>query len=449
MKTAPLPKTAIRSRRSRLSLIQKIGVGYAAMALFTATALVYATINLHAIDKAARKIANNELPAIGALVNLRNALLAQESFAGKYAILKDPAFIDLFRQRERESLAILAMLEKEESAEELSPLKRLYAQYRGAAQQLFTGKAAGAFQLRSVAVKLLAVVDDRYLQRQVMLRDVLERADRQRQAAIRWTVAISCTGFLLAVGAALLVSKSVFCAIGKLQRATHRIAAGEWDYDPQIEAGDEIGALADDFVRMAARLKELEQLNLDASPLTRLPGNAAIERVLGERLQGGAQFAFCYADLDNFKPFSDNYGYAKGSDLLRATGDLIAAVVKSCGGADGFVGHVGGDDFVMVVSADRAETVCEAVIEGFDAEVVGHFAPGDLAAGGIEGYDRYGVQRFFPVTTISIAAIICGGGEYASAVEIARAAAQVKDAAKEMPGSSYRIGRQRQTACEN
>ena len=193
---------------------------------------------------------------------------------------------------------------------------------------------------------------------------------------------------------------------------------------------------------MAARLKELERLNLDASPLTRLPGNAAIERVLEERLQGGAPFAFCYADLDNFKPFSDNYGYARGSELLRITGDLISAAVKAQGGADGFVGHVGGDDFVMVVPVDRAAPVCEALIESFDAEAIKHFRAEDRQAGGIEGCDRYGVQRFFPITTISIAVVVCGATEFASAVEIAKAVSLVKDSVKEMTGSSYRICRQ-------
>jgi len=108
------------------------------------------------------------------------------------------------------------------------------------------------------------------------------------------------------------------------------------------------------------------------------------------------------------------------------------------------VGHIGGDDFVMVLSTERAAAVCEAVINNFDAEVVKHFSPEDLERGGLEGCDRYGVHRFFPITTISIAVIICGGEQFASAVEIARVAAQVKDAAKETPGSSYLISRQKQ-----
>ena len=442
MRPTILPKTAFGFRISGLSLIQKIGAGYAAMALFTATALVYATLNLYAIHKTASGIANNDLPVINALVNLRASLLAQESFAGKYAILKDRAFIDLFRQREKESLALLATLQSSDQAKDLAQLNRFYSHYQGVAARLFAGKSPGAAELRSSALRLLSTVDALYVKRQALLQDTLDRANRQRESAIRWTIVISCTGFLLSIGVALFISNPVFSAIRKLQRATHRIAAGDWDYDPRIPSGDEIGELAVDFAGMAARLKELERLNLDASPLTRLPGNAAIERVLEERLQGGAPFAFCYADLDNFKPFSDNYGYARGSELLRITGDLISAAVKAQGGADGFVGHVGGDDFVMVVPVDRAAPVCEALIESFDAEAIKHFRAEDRQAGGIEGCDRYGVQRFFPITTISIAVVVCGATEFASAVEIAKAVSLVKDSVKEMTGSSYRICRQ-------
>ena len=425
---------------SGLTLIQKIGAGYAAMAFFTMAALVFSSINIYKSNNTARQIANQDLPVISALIELRTSLLTQESFAGKYAILRDPAFIELFRQRETESLASLAVLERTDTAEDFNKLKQLYHEYQAASQQLFAGKSGSTTQLRSSALRLLSAVDASYIKRKDMLQSVLARANKQQKSTIWWTVIISCTGFLLAIGVAPFVTYRIFGAIRKLQSATHRIAAGDFDYDPQIPVGDEISDLARDFTRMAARLKVLEQMSLDASPLTRLPGNFAIERVLEERLGTGAPFAFCYADLDNFKPYGDHYGYAKGSDLLRITGDLIDAAVKEHCGGHGFVGHVGGDDFVMVIPTDRVAPVCEAVIKNFDTEVVKHFNPQDLKAGGIEGCDRYGVHRFFPVTTISIAVIICGSDQYSSAVDIARAAASVKDSAKECPGSNYLIG---------
>lgn len=424
----------------RLTLIQKIGAGYAAMALFTMAALVFSTFNIYKSNNTSRQIANNDLPVMSALIELRTSLLAQEGFAGKYAILRDPAFIDLFRQRESEALQNLAVLERSGAQQDAAHLKQLYLSYQGASAKLFSGIPGSEIRLRRSARQLLDAVDATYMKRKAILHAVLAKANEQQKATIWWTVAISLTGFLLAIGVAPFVTYRIFGAIRKLQSATHRIAAGDFDYDPQIPLGDEISDLARDFTKMAARLKVLEQMSLDASPLTRLPGNFAIERELEERLKSGAPFAFCYADLDNFKPFGDHYGYAKGSELLRLTGDLILAAVKAQAGGTGFVGHVGGDDFVMVVPTDRVKPVCEAVIENFNAEVVKHYSQEDLKAGGIEGCDRYGVQRFFPVVTISIAAIICGRDQFSSAVDIARAAARVKDSAKETPGSNYLVG---------
>jgi len=429
---------------SGFSLIQKISVGYAAMALFTMAALVFSSLSLYSLNKTARRIANRDLPVISSLIKLRASLLAQESYAGKYAILKDPTFIELFRQREKESLANLAVLDQQDPARGNAALQRLYTDYRLASARLFSGETRNADQVRSAGLRLLNAVDALYIKRQDLLQAELQGANYQQESTIRWTIIISCTGFLIAIGVAPFVTYRTFRAIRKLQRATHRIAEGDFDYDPQIPPGDEISDLARDFTRMAGRLKVLEQVSLDASPLTRLPGNIAIERVLDQRLKSGATFAFCYADLDNFKPFSDHYGYAKGSELLRVTGDLMLATVKAAGDPGSFVGHVGGDDFVMVLSTDKAAAVCEAVINAFDAEVSQHFSPEDLARGGIEGSDRYGVHRFFPITTISIAVIICGEEEFASAVDIARASAQVKDIVKETPGSSYLISRQKQ-----
>lgn len=443
------PFAVRRARLTGLSLIQKIGLGYAAMALFTAAALLFSSLTLYKMNRTARDIANDDLPVITALLKLRSSLRAQQGFTGRYAILKDPAFIELFRQREKEALANLALLQRARSGKDLALLQVQYAEYRAEAQALFSGKTGSTERLRASAGRLTETVDALYIQRQEALHAVVQQADRQRAEAIRRSIITSCIGFLLAIGVAPIITYRTFGAIRKLQRATHRISEGDFDFDPRIVADKELDALAQDFARMAARLKVLEQLSLDASPLTRLPGNAAIERVLDERLERGAPFAFCFADLDNFKPFSDHYGYAKGSALLRSTGDLIYATVEADGDPEGFVGHIGGDDYVMVLDVDRVERVCEAVIRNFDAEVVKHFSAEDLKAGGMQGRDRYGVQRFFPITTISIAVIICDSDRFASAVEIAREAALVKDSAKKVPGSNYLISGRKEVSCSN
>lgn len=419
------------------SLILKIGTGYAAMAVFTIAALVFSSLNLFAINKTARQIAHTDLPVINAMVKMRGSLLAQESFAGKYAILKDATFIELFRQREKESLANLAVLERTDTGRDIAALKRLYLDYQAASQKLFAGKSGNRVALQASALRLLTALDALYIKRQDMLQAVLQRADHQQRSTIRWTIGISCAGFLLAIWIAPLVIYRIFRALAKLQKATHRIALGDFNYDPQIPAEKEISDLTSDFNQMAARIKEMEQMNLDALPHTRLPGNLAIERVLDERLRSGTPFAFCCAHLENFEPLVAHYGYAKASDLLRETGTVIYTALKQHGGAEDFVGHAGGDNFIMVVSTDHVESVCEAAVQGFDAEIVKHLSPEDQKAGGLGRCDRNGVHRFFPITTISILVINCGDAEYTSAVEIARAAADVKDSMKKIPGSYW------------
>ncbi|EHP87014.1 diguanylate cyclase [Geobacter metallireducens RCH3] len=165
--------------------------------------------------------------------------------------------------------------------------------------------------------------------------------------------------------------------------------------------------------------------------------------MLNKLLQSGEPFAVCYADLDNFKAYNDRYGYIKASEVIKLTAELIHDTVRELAGGNAFVGHVGGDDFVMVVAAERGGSLCEAVIKRFDDFIRNHYSAEDLARGAIEGVDRYGVSRTFPIMSISVAVVISQQGEFTSAVQIAKAAADIKDLLKKSPGSNYLINRRR------
>lgn len=431
------PASSSGFRHPGLSLVLKIGAGYVAMALFTVVALAVISVQVYSINKTARGIVNVEFPVISALVKLRASLLTQESYAGKYAILKDPTFIDLFNQHQKETIANLALLEKTGQTRDLAQLKRLYLDYQTASQKLFDGKSRGRAELRSLSQQLLIALDRFYLKRQDMLRGVLNRAEDQRKSAIAWAIALSIAGFLLAILVAPWVTHGIVGALRKLQEATRRVVAGNFEADPQISAEAEISELAEDVTQMAARLKELELIGDEARPLTRLPGNLAIERVLDERLKSATPFAFCTASLQNFKPLRAHYGYARGSELLCATGVLIYAAVKEQCGEHGFAGHAGGEEFVMVLPTDRAAVVCEAVIRNFDAEVKKYVSPQVREAGGMESRDRHGAQRFFPITTIDIAVITCAADAYASAAELTSTALDLMDSREQTQGSSW------------
>jgi GGDEF domain-containing protein len=125
------------------------------------------------------------------------------------------------------------------------------------------------------------------------------------------------------------------------------------------------------------------------------------------------------------------------------TGEIIYDVVKRLGAPDDFIGHVGGDDFVMVVSAEQAPAISQGVIDEFGIQIRQHYNQVDLDNGAIDGIDRYGVPRSFPIMTISIAVIICQQGEYDSAVDIAKNAAEIKDYVKVKSGSNYLINRRK------
>ena len=409
--------------KSRFSpLIFKVAAGYAAMAVFTITALALATFNLSLLNDTTRQVANVELPAANALINLRISLLAQERYAGNYAILRDPAFVELFRQRRKISLANLAILESSGASGDIAALKRLYLDYQEASEHLFAGKSGNRKELQSAALRVLDSLDALYIERQHKVQEVLALAEERMRASVRSTIVISCAGFLLAAWVAPYVIYRLFAALKKLQQETHRIASGDLNYQPHLPAVDEISELATDFNEMAAKIKEMEQKNIDALPLSRLPGNAAIERVLDERLHSGAPFAFCTVTVRGLRSFTAHYGYAKTSELLSATGALIFAAVRECGATTDFAGHVGGAEFVMVLAEESAGQVCRAVEDSFGVEMA-----------------RYRTAEYnlvAPERPLDISVLHCAGSRYASALEVARAAAQPAGSGNEEESAS-------------
>jgi GGDEF domain-containing protein len=150
----------------------------------------------------------------------------------------------------------------------------------------------------------------------------------------------------------------------------------------------------------------------------------------------------CYLDLDNFKSYNDRYGYIRASDILKKTGEVIYEAVKGLKDPDAFVGHIGGDDFVVIIDARLAKAACQEIIARFDAMIPAFYSDEDRTAGAIEGIDRYGVARIFPLISMSIAVLNCQSGGFASAAEIATAAAEIKDRVKESSGSNFIIVRE-------
>lgn len=191
-------------------------------------------------------------------------------------------------------------------------------------------------------------------------------------------------------------------------------------------------------------LMRLMYTNRRVSPLTGLPGNVQIYAELKKRLFNKEEFGVLYLDLDNFKAYNDVYGFIKGDEIIKFTARTIVRNVHKLQNNDCFVGHIGGDDFVAVVSKTDYDEICKNIINDFDTEILSYFTEEDRKRGYIEVANRRGILEDFPLTSISIGAVDAGVDRFENILEIGEVGAQVKHLAKTMLGSSYVIDRRKE-----
>jgi PleD family two-component response regulator len=181
------------------------------------------------------------------------------------------------------------------------------------------------------------------------------------------------------------------------------------------------------LARVSALLR-LAQRGLDRNPTTGLPGGEAIHHEIERRRGEGKPFAVCYFDLDHFKPFADHFGFAVADAAIRAAGEAVTGVG---GEAGAFVGHVGGDDFVLLCAPEDARQLAEKVTERFRRALPGHLPDGAVSAGSYRGRDRYGVEREFPITRLSAAVVHIDPAHWSSLEALGELVADVKHRAKQ------------------
>jgi diguanylate cyclase (GGDEF)-like protein len=174
-----------------------------------------------------------------------------------------------------------------------------------------------------------------------------------------------------------------------------------------------------------------------ASPLTGLPGNVRIEEEIDTRVEHNRAFAVLYADLDHFKAFNDHYGFLRGDQAIQATAKLIEEAAIDATGGEAFVGHVGGDDFVVVVEPERAVTVAEAIVQRFDATAPEWYDPEDRANGWIEVMNRRGELQRFAVVSISVGIASTEKRKFNHYAEAVAVATEMKQFTKATVGSSW------------
>lgn len=187
----------------------------------------------------------------------------------------------------------------------------------------------------------------------------------------------------------------------------------------------------------------LMQTNRRVSPLTGLPGNVQIQIELKKKLLRKQEFAVLYLDLDNFKEYNDIYGFLKGDEVIKFTAKTINKSIHKLDIEESFIGHIGGDDFVAIVSKSDYEEICKTILANFDAEIGKYFTDEDIERGYLEVANRKGIIEQFPLTSLSIGVVTVEPGEYENTLEIGEVGAQVKHLAKTQIGSAYAINRRK------
>lgn len=437
-----------------LTLKQKIFHGYIMMTVFTLVVGGYAIWSLQELNKISTDIIFNYVKTKENITKLNDSILAQDLYEKRFLTLSQPDAETQFWSRSKEFREVLGEIAKRERYPQniLDSIEKAHEQYNllfsEESSLVKSGKIREAAEvssqdLRLTLSKIMASIRDLDFKVQQQQNLHISSSNSLGKQSLMITIILSTFSLVFGILFATLITTHLTKAIEQFKEATQSIQSGNFDNVPDIQGADELADLAISFKEMSVRLKELEAINLDANPLTKLPGNLAIEKELLTRLNETQKFSFCLIDLDNFKAFSDRYGYSKGSDVLKWVGDLLLTVKKEYGSPDDFVGHIGGDDFVIICSPERVHSMCSRIIEEFDRGIVEHYDPEDVKKGFIISVDRHDKPAIFGIMTVSIAVVNTDRTLIREPKEVAQKVAELKSYAKTFTKSIYIMDRRR------
>ena len=253
-------------------------------------------------------------------------------------------------------------------------------------------------------------------------------------------------GLFIIFGYAVLfifTSRLILSPLHKLASATREIANGKLKTKISMTRNDELGDLATNFNEMSTALQQLHNKAINANPLSGLPGNTEIVDDVLRRMGDNQKFAILYCDLDNFKAYNDTYGFVKGDDVILYTRDILKKAVEQNKLNDCFVGHEGGDDFVLITDINSYEILANSIIDLFDAGTKNFYNKSDQKRGFIEAYNREGQYRRFRFVSISIGIVTNQETDFETYPEIISVAAEMKKHAKALEGSSFSVNRRK------
>jgi len=433
----------------RLRIARKLMLGYSVLLVLLVGISIYALFNLNRLNEINSSISNTDLPVINTSEKMIDVILAQEFYAQQYLILKTADKLKRYKDEDKKFKRLIKEIRflPGNRAYPVDRIANLQTEYHYILSEALgwiedpDSPIAKAFDknIKVQQEKIIAVI------KHMKGNAVREQKEKTGLTATIGGIAFKASailcglGLLFALIAATVITRNISGAIKKLKHATGMIAEGKFDHRPDIRNKDELGDLAEAFITMAKRLKQLEEMYLDTSPLTRLPGGVAIENVMNKRIAAKAPIAFCLMDIDNFKAYNDHYGYAKGNDVLQATAGIIREAVAKYGTEDDFIGHIGGDDYVLITTPDLYPQICEAVIDTFDKTIPEFYDEEDRQRGHIVGENRQGQEVKFPLATLSIAVVTNVKRKFKNHIQYGEVAAEMKEHAKTISGSTFMV----------
>lgn len=210
-----------------------------------------------------------------------------------------------------------------------------------------------------------------------------------------------------------------------------------------------VAAGADDYIlkpydptELACRIemvKERTVRNLERNPLTGLPGNNLIRNELARRIENKEPFAIGYVDIDNFKAYNDRYGPQQGDRMIVGLSAALIEASRAVGHSRDFVGHIGGDDFVLLTAPEMLPGFCGYLFENFRKNICDLYSAEDWAAGGINATGRDGIKRFFPIAGLSVGAASSLHSNIEKPQKAFELATQAKHCAKSAEGNCLEV----------
>jgi diguanylate cyclase (GGDEF)-like protein len=232
-------------------------------------------------------------------------------------------------------------------------------------------------------------------------------------------------------------SKTVIGPIKILNQVTKIISGGNLSIRTKIRTHDEIQELGETFNEMTEELVKMKERAENANPLTKLPGNIVIRDEVERRIGLQMKFTVIYCDLDNFKAFNDKYGIAKGDEAIKLSADIFKEAIKAQGNPDDFIGHEGGDDFILVSTPDKAQGITDTIISEFDKRIRQLYNEEDLQKNCLTAHARDGSFIRFPIMSISLSGVSNERRNITSYGEVTNIAAEVKTKAKSIGRSVF------------